>query len=69
MTEEQIHMTDIGTDLAGRLYEHEAGVADLIAAYEIAEPAYFAAVNATAQYIYQPTSSDSAAWVPDADLG
>lgn len=69
MTEEQRDMTDIGSVLAGRLDEHEAGVSDLIAAYEIAEPAYYAAVNATAQYIYQMTSSNSAYWVPDADLG
>ena len=34
-------MGEVGTELESQLEEHEAGVADLIAAYEAAEAPYF----------------------------
>ena len=56
-------------ELASQLDQHEAGVADLLAAYEVSEQAYFAAVNATAQYARRPVASDSTNWILDANLG
>ncbi len=40
-------MGDIDVELESQLREHEAGVSDLVAAYEAAEVPYFAAVSAT----------------------
>lgn len=55
-------------ELDMKLTEHEAGVADLLAAYEAAEPAYFAAVKAAAPHPPRSIASNST-WLPDADLG
>lgn len=55
-------------ELEKKLAEHEAGVADILDAYEIAEPAYFTAVEASAPHPPQ-TIASSSTWLPDADLG
>ncbi len=62
-------MSDIGTELESKLQEHEAGVADLIAAYEAAEVPYFAAVASSTPVVQQFVASNSSAWVPNADMG
>ena len=62
-------MSDLGTELEPQLQEHEAGVTDLIAAYEAAEVPYFAAVTATTPVVQQFVASSSSAWVPNADMG
>ena len=62
-------MNDLGTELEPQLQEHEAGIADLIAAYEVAEMSYFAAVTATTPVVQQFVASNSSAWVPNADMG
>jgi hypothetical protein len=48
-------------DLEAKLTEHEAGVADLIAAYELAEAPYFAAVVALAPAIQRSFASNTSA--------
>lgn len=62
-------MTDPNNQLVRQLEEHEAGVSDLIAAYELAERQYFAAVHASAPYVEQTIASNSTSRVADADLG
>ncbi len=62
-------MTDPNNQLLRQLEEHEAGVADLIAAYELAERQYFAAVHASAPNVEQTIASNSTSRVADADLG
>lgn len=62
-------MNDANSELLHRLEEHEAGVSDLIAAYEIAERQYFEAVQASAPPLHQPIASNSSSWASDADLG
>ncbi|MCY3642078.1 MAG: hypothetical protein OXG41_00735 [Acidimicrobiaceae bacterium] len=62
-------MTDPNNQLLRQLEEHEAGVSDLIAAYELAERQYFAAVHASAPYVEQTIASNSTSRVADADLG
>ena len=62
-------MSDIGTELDSKLQEHEAGVADLVAAYEVAEGPYFAAVTASTPVVQQFVASNSSAWVPNTDMG
>lgn len=52
-------MTSKDGDLQRRLDEHEAGVSDLIAAYELAETQYFAAVNASIPHVHQLVASNS----------
>jgi len=52
-----------------RVERHEAGVADLIAAYELAEQHYFAAVSASTPHVVERVASNSSAWSPDADVG
>ena len=62
-------MDDSDRELQRSLDQHEAGVADLIAAYELAEQQYFAAVSASTPYLQQTVTSDSASWRPDANVG
>lgn len=62
-------MTNDESHLQRSLEKHEAGVADLIAAYELAEEQYFAAVNASVPHVQQLVSSNSSAWKSDANLG
>ena len=62
-------MSDIDAELESMLQQHEAGVADLVAAYENAERTYFAAVTASAPAILRSVASNSSAWVPSADMG
>ena len=62
-------MSDIDAELESTLQHHEAGVADLIAAYETAETTYFAAVTASAPVILRSVASNSSAWAPNADMG
>ena len=47
-------MRDPDDRLLRQVDEHEAGVADLIAAYELAERQYFAAVRASSPH-FEPT--------------
>ena len=56
-------------DLQQRVEQYEAGVSDLIAAYELAEQHYFAAVAASTPRLIETVASNSSSWVPDADLG
>ena len=56
-------------ELSRQLEDHEAGVADLIAAYEFAEQRYFAAIHASAPFVPRSIASNSTARVLDADLG
>ena len=53
--------------LEGRLREHEAGVDDLLAAYEAAEVPYFAAAAASTPAVQQLVASDSSEPVPIAE--
>ena len=62
-------MSDASNELLEQLEEHEAGVSDLIAAYELAEQQYFAAVHGSTPHIQQPIASNSTSWVSDANLG
>lgn len=62
-------MSDLGTELEPQLQEHEAGVADLIAAYEAAEVPYFEAVTAATPGVQQFIAASSSVWVPSADMG
>ncbi len=62
-------MSDTDSDLAEKLAKHEAGVADLIAAYESVEAPYFAAVIASTPVAQPLYASNSSSWVPDADMG
>ena len=64
-----MEMSDTDSELMDQLETHEAGVADLIAAYELAEQQYFAAVHASAPQRPQSISSNSTSWVSDANLG
>ena len=52
-------MDDSDRELQRSLDEHEAGVSDLIAAYELAEQQYFAAVSASTPYVQQTTASET----------
>lgn len=62
-------MTDPNNQLLRQLEEHEAGVSDLIAAYELAERPYFAAVQASTPYVEQTIASNSTSRAADANLG
>lgn len=62
-------MSDASGELLKQLEQQEAGVSDLIAAYELAERQYFNAVRASALHVQQPIISNSAQWVSDANLG
>ena len=62
-------MTDPDNQLLKQMEEHEAGVSDLIDAYELAEQQYFAAVHASAPYIEQTISSDTTSRAANANLG
>ena len=62
-------ISDENNKLLEQLEEHEAGISDLIAAYELAEQQYFAAVQGSTPYIQQPIASNSTSWVSDANLG
>ncbi len=62
-------MIDTGTELESQLQEHEAGVADLVAAYEAAEVQYFAAVTASTPVVQQFVAANSSGWEPNADMG
>lgn len=62
-------MSDLDTELESELESYEAGVADLVSAYEAAEAPYFAAVAASTPVVPQYVASNSSAWVPDADVG
>ena len=62
-------MTDPDSRLLKQVEEHEAGVSDLIAAYELAERQYFAAVQASAPYAGQMIASNSTSRVADFNLG
>ena len=54
-------MADGDSDLQCNLDRHEAGVSDLIAAYELAETQYFAAVNASNPHVHRLVASNSSA--------
>ena len=62
-------MSDLDSELESQLERHEAGVADLIAAYEAAEVTYFESVNASAPLAHPLIASNSTAWVANADVG
>ena len=62
-------MSDSDSELMDQLETHEAGVADLIAAYEFVEQKSFEAVHASAPHIPQPIASNSTSWISDANLG
>jgi len=62
-------MSDFDSDRQQKLRDHEAGVADLIAAYESVEAPYFAAVIATTPVVQRMYASNSSSWVPNADMG
>ena len=62
-------MSDASNELLEQLEEHEAGVSDLIAAYELAEQQYFAAVHGSTPHTQQSIASNSTSWVSDANLG
>lgn len=62
-------MSDLDSELELQLEHHEAGVADLIAAYEAAEVSYFESVNASAPVEYPLVISNSTAWVVNANVG
>lgn len=62
-------MSDLDAELESQLERHEAGVADLIAAYEAAEVTYFESVNASAPVEHPLVTSNSTAWVGNADVG
>lgn len=47
----------------------EAGVADLLRAYDNLEGPYFEAVRFSAMPLVRVVTSNSAAWVADVDLG
>lgn len=49
------------SELQRSIERHEAGVADLISAYELAESQYFAAVAASTPHIHQVVASNSSA--------
>ena len=66
-TKQQTDQDNTNDELDAKLTEHEAGVADLLAAYEAAEPAYFAAVKAATPHPPRSIASNST-WLPDADL-
>ena len=66
-TKQQTDPGNINDELDAKLTEHGAGVADLLAAYEVAEPAYFAAVKAAAPHPPRSIASNST-WLLDADL-
>ena len=68
MNKQPADMRNSNEELEKRLVEYEAGVADILAVYEVVEPAYFAAVNATAVHPPRPIASSST-WLPNADLG
>ncbi len=55
--------------LKKRVEKHEAGVSDLIAAYELAEQHYFAAVSASTPSVVERVASNSSAGSPDVNLG
>lgn len=46
-------------DLQQRVKQYEAGVSDLIAAYELAEQHYFAAVDASTPRLVETVASNS----------
>lgn len=62
-------MSEISSELESQLQEREAGVADLVAAYEAAEVSYFAAVTAATPAVQQFVASNSSEWAPNADMG
>lgn len=59
----------ISDELAKQLDHHEAGVVDLMKAYEIAAQPYFEAVNASTPLVEPLITSNSAIWASDANLG
>jgi len=52
-----VSLTD--PDLQQRVEQYEAGVSDLIAAYELAEEHYFAAVDASTPRVVEIVASNS----------
>ena len=62
-------MNEDHSELESQLQEREAGIADLVAAYEAVEVPYFAAVTATTPVVQQFIASNSSDWMPNADLG
>ena len=62
-------MSSIDPDLQQRVEQYEAGVSDLIDAYELVEQHYFAAVNVSTPHVAERVASNSSSWVSDADLG
>lgn len=62
-------MTGPDKQLMKQLEKHEAGVSDLLAAYDLAESQYFAAVYGSAPHIEPTIASNSTSWVSDANLG
>ena len=61
-------MSHYRAELARQLEEQEAGVADLVAAYEAAEVAYFAAVAVSAPITYSFITANSSGRVSDANM-
>ena len=62
-------MSDLDFELESQLERHEAGVADLMAAYEAAEVTYFESVNASSPVGHPLVASNSTDWVVNADVG
>lgn len=62
-------MSELDLELESQLERHEAGVADLMAAYEAAEVTYFESLNASAPAEHPLIASNSTAWVVNADVG
>lgn len=62
-------MSDLDFELESQLERREAGVADLMAAYEVAEVAYFESVNASAPVERRLIASNSTTWFVNADVG
>ena len=58
-------MNYLRQELVEQLDAHESGISDLLTALELAEQAYFPAVEATSPYVRQPTASDSTKDFPD----
>lgn len=60
---------DAQGDILEALEATEAGVADLLRAYDHLEGPYFEAVRYSAMPLVRVVTSNSATWVADADLG
>lgn len=62
-------MTDIEAEFESKVQEYEAGVADLLAAYDAAEAPYLAAVSALTPVAHWSYASNSSARMPNVNMG